>query len=168
MTSTASTATTASATGSDRRSLLTFGWITTILAALHLTDHALRGERIHDRQLNPAWDHSGWPFQPDVTPYTFSLVAVAVILGVGLWGTHRHKLWAGYWLGAALVLGAIVTVVHFLPTAQQESPSVIYNSWQGLDVLGVVAVANTFAIVLSLLLMAGNAIRVNRHSGRWR
>jgi hypothetical protein len=150
-----------------RRSLLTVGWLTVVLAALHLTDHALRGARVQSHALNPDWDHSGWPFKPDVTPYTYSLIAVAVILGVGLIGTYRRKLGAGYWLGAALVLGAIVTIVHFLPTARQESPAVIYGSWAGLPAIGPAAVAITFAIVAALLLMAANAIRVGRATGRW-
>ena len=103
-----------------RRSLLTVAWLTVALAVLHLADHALRGARVHSHALDPTWDHSGWPFKPDVTPYTFSLIAVALILGIGLIGTYRRKLWAGYWLGAAIVLGAIVTIVH-LPTADQEA-----------------------------------------------
>jgi hypothetical protein len=111
-----------------RRSLLAVGWLTLVLAALHLADHALRSVRVHSHALNPNWDHSGWPFKPQVTPYTYSLIAVALILGIGLIGTYRLKLWAGYWLGAALVLVAIVTIVHFLPTARQESPTVIYGS----------------------------------------
>jgi hypothetical protein len=75
-------------------------------------------------------------------------------------GTYRGELRAGYWLGTAIVLGAIVTIVHFLPTAHQESPAVIYGSWDGLEAVGVAAVANTFAIVVVLLLMAANAIRI--------
>jgi hypothetical protein len=150
-----------------RRSLLTVGWLTAVLAALHLADHALRGARVQSHALDPNWDHSGWPFKPEVTPYTYSLIAVALILGIGLIGTYRRKLWAGYWLGAAIVLGAIVTIVHFLPTAHQESPAVIYGSWDGLPAVGVAAVAITFAIVAALLLMAANAIRVRRAAGRW-
>ena len=151
----------------ERRSLLTLGWVTAVLAALHLGDHALRGERVHSHDLPAKWDHSGWPFQPETTPYTFSLVAVTLILGVGLWGTHRGKLWAGFWLAAALVLGSIVTIVHLLPTEQQESPSVIYGSWQGLEALGILSVGITFAIVAVLLLMGLNAVRVARRSRRW-
>lgn len=167
MTQTATEATTGPRQDHQRGSLLRLGWLTTALAVLHLVDHALRGERVHSHGLNPMWDHSGWPFQDEVTPYTFSLSGVLLILGLGLWGTYRGRLWAGYWVAAAVVLGAVVTVVHFLPTAQQESPAVIYRSWAGLSAMGVVAVGITFAIVLALVLMAVNAVRVGRSSRRW-
>ena len=157
----------ARSTESERRSLLRLGWVTAVLGALHLGDHALRGERVHSHDLPTEWDHSGWPFESEVTPYTFSLLAVALILGAGLWGTHRGRLWAGFWLGAALVLGTIVTVVHLLPTENQESPSVIYGSWEGLEVLGIVSVGITFGIVVVLPLIGANAIRVGRRTGRW-
>jgi hypothetical protein len=38
------------------------------LGVLHHTDHVLRA------------DHSGWPFQPDVTPFSFSLLVYPVFL----------------------------------------------------------------------------------------
>jgi hypothetical protein len=151
----------------ERKRLLALGWLTTILAALHLADHVLRGDRVHSLGLAPHWDHSGWPFKDQVTPYTFSLIIVAVILGIGLWGTYRGKLWAGYWLGAAIVLGAIVTFVHFVPTANQESPAIIYDSWTGLTTVGITAVNITFAIVIALLAMAANAIWTGRRTKRW-
>ena len=151
----------------DRRTFLVLGSSILILAVIHLADHALRGERVHDHGLNPSWDHSGWPFKPAVTPYTFSLVLVLAILVVGLWGTYSGRLRAGYWLGAAVVLGALVTYVHFVPTAQQETPAIIYRSWVGLSAVGVVAVAVTFAIVVMLLILAITAVRIGRRTGRW-
>lgn len=151
----------------ERSSLLGLGWVTAILAALHLADHAIRGNRVRSLGLNPAWDHSGWPFKPELTPYTYSLAIVALILAVGLWGTYRRKFRAGYWLCAAIVLGTIVTIVHFLPTAHQESPGVIYGSWQGLAAVGAAAVGITFAIVVALVLMAANAVRIGRRTRRW-
>lgn len=32
------------------------------LALLHFVDHAIRGELVVYRGLNPKWNHSGWPF----------------------------------------------------------------------------------------------------------
>lgn len=151
----------------DRRSLMAVGTVTAVLAGLHLVDHALRGRQVAAHGLDPAWDHSGWPAGDAVTPYTFSLVAVSVILLGGLVLTRRGTVWAGYWLGASLVLGAIVTVVHFLPTAKQESPAVIYGSWPGRPLAGAVAVAITFSIVVALVVMAVTAVRVRRRSGTW-
>jgi hypothetical protein len=156
-----------SSAASDRRTFLVLGWSVLVLAVLHLADHAFRGERVHDHGLNPSWDHSGWPFKPEVTPYTFSLIIVLAILVVGLWGTYAGRLRAGYWLGAAVVLGALVAYVHFVPTAQQETPAIIFGSWVGLRAVGVAAVAVTFAIVVMLLLLAVSAIRIGRRTGRW-
>lgn len=150
-----------------RGSILRLGWITTVLAAAHLADHALRGARLDSHGLPAEWNHSGWPFLDRVTPYTFSLIAVMLILGLGLLGTYRGWLWAGYWLGAALVLGGLVTVVHFLPTEHQESPRIIYESWTGEPVLGALAVANTFTIAALLLLIAANAVRIGLGSRQW-
>jgi hypothetical protein len=152
----------------DRRSLLVIGTATTALAGLHLADHVLRGRQVDHAHLDPTWNHSGWPFTDSVTPFTFSLVIVLSILLGGLLLTARGKAWAGYWLGASIILGAIVTVVHFVPTANQESPAVIYGSWPDQPVIGALAVANTFAIVAALVLMGVNAVRVRRRSGIWR
>ncbi|WP_448616428.1 hypothetical protein [Modestobacter sp. URMC 112] len=152
----------------DRRSLLAVGSVTTVLAGLHFADHVLRGRQVHHADLDPTWDHSGWPFTGSVTPFTVSLVVVSLVLLGGLLLTARGKAWAGYWLGASLVLGAIVTVVHFVPTARQESPAVIYGSWPGRPVIGVLAVANTFAVVGVLVLMGVTAVHVHRRSGTWR
>ncbi len=152
----------------DRRRLLTIGAATTALASLHLADHVLRGRQVDHTHLDPTWDHSGWPFTSSVTPFTFSLVLVLSILLGGLLLTALGKAWAGYWLGASMVLGAIVTVVHFVPTANQESPAVIYGSWPDRPVIGALAVALTFAIVGMLVLMGVNAVRVGRRSGSWR
>ena len=151
----------------DRRSLLAVGSATTALAGLHFADHVLRGRQVDHAHLDPTWDHSGWPFTSSVTPFTVSLVVVSLVLVGGLLLTARGKAWAGYWLGASVVLGVIVTVVHFVPTANQESPAVIYGSWPGRPVVGALAVANTFAIVGLLVLMGVTAVHVHRRSGSW-
>ena len=65
------------------------------------------------------------------------------------------------------MLGTIVTIVHFLPTANQESPAIIYDSWTGLPSVGIAAVANTFAIVIALLGVTVNAVWIGRRMKRW-
>ena len=70
----------------DRNSMLAIALVTALLAGLHLADHAARGRNVVHHGLHPRWNHSGWPFAEDITPYTFSLFAVALILlgGVAL------------------------------------------------------------------------------------
>lgn len=50
------------------RSLLVLGVGVTVLGVLHHVDHVVRG------------NHSGWPFQEEVTPFTFSLLIYALLL----------------------------------------------------------------------------------------
>ena len=75
-------------------------------------------------------------------------------------------MWAGYWPGTAILLGAIVTQVHFGPGPNTESPSVIIETY-GSRAVGITAVVITFAIAATLIVMAAQAIWVRRVSGRW-
>jgi hypothetical protein len=54
---------------------------------------------------------------------------------------------------------------HFLGQ-RAETPIVIYRSW-GSPLLGLLAVANTVAIIATLLAMGINAVLVGRRSGWW-
>ncbi len=140
--------------------------VTAVLATLHFIDHAIRGQLVVDRGLNPAWNHSGWPFQPRFTPFTVSLVLVYGLLLGGIVLSLRGRAWAGYWLTAAIILGAVVTQVHFVPGPSTETPGVIlatYGNWA----FGLPAVIVTFGIVVTLVFMAVQAIRVRRLSRRW-
>src|ERR671921_46555 len=137
----------------------------TVLATAHFADHVIRGRLVHSRRLDPAWNHSGWPFEDRVSPFTVSLVVVYGLLLTGIALTRRGRLWAGYWLATALVLGGIVTVVHFLGS-RAETPAVILASYDN-PAAGIPAVFITFAILLSLLVMALTAIDVARKSRRW-
>ncbi len=150
--------------GALRRRMLLIAWITVGLATLHLIDHVIRGYRVIDHGLDPSWNHSGWPFLPEFTPFTASLVGVYGLLGVGIWLTGRGRAGARYWATVAVLLGALVVSVHFLG-ARAETPAVIYRSW-GHPVLGVVAVANTVAVIAAVLAMGVNAVLVARRSGR--
>ena len=148
-----------------RRRTLLLAWVTVALATLHFLDHVIRGYHVIDHGLDPSWNHSGWPFLPQFTPFTASLIGVYGLLGVGIWLTSRGRVGAGYWLTTALLLGALVVWVHFVG-AQAESPAVIYRSW-GSPVAGVAAVVNTLAVIAAVLAMGVNAVVVGLRSG-WR
>ena len=82
--------------------------VTAGLGILHHVDHVLR------------YDHSGWPFKPDVTPFTFSLL-IYPILGAALLLRSRP------WLRVALVAFAFVALqaAHTIV----ETPRDQYHTW---------------------------------------
>ncbi len=149
-----------------RRRTLLVAWVTVAVATLHFVDHVIRGYYVIDHGLDPAWNHSGWPFQARFTPFTISLILVYGLLLGGILLTFRKQAWAGYWLVTAILLGAVVTQVHFGPGPNTESPSVIIDTY-GSRVVGITAVIITFAIVATLIAMAAQAIWVRRVTGRW-
>jgi hypothetical protein len=149
-----------------RRRLVGVAAFTAALATLHFADHVIRGQLVLDRGLDPAWNHSGWPFQDRFSPFTASLIVVYGLLLGGIVLTLRQRVWAGYWLITAILLGGIVTQVHFGPGPNTESPGVIIDSY-GNRAVGITAVIITFAIAATLIMMAGQAVWVRRVSGRW-
>ncbi len=62
----------------------------TIFGIFHHVDHVVRG------------NHSGWPFEEAVTPFTFSLLIYALLVP-GLYLTAKGHLMARYWLFTALL-----------------------------------------------------------------
>jgi len=142
--------------------MLAIALVTAVLAGLHLADHVARGRNVVDHDLHPRWNHSGWPFADEITPYTLSLFAVGLVLLGGVALTLRDRVGARYWLVSAVLLAALVTQVHLIPGANQESFTVIYRSWVGNPLMGVLAVLNTVAILIALLAMAINAVRILR------
>ena len=149
-----------------RRRLLAVATITTVLGTLHFVDHVVRGRLVVDRGLDPSWNHSGWPFAARFTPFTVSLVLVYLLMVGGIVFTLRGRLWAGYWLGAAIVLCLVVVQVHFLGGSRSELPTVIYDTYDQPGP-GVAALLDLFATIASLVVMAVNAVWVRRISGRW-
>ncbi len=146
-----------------RRRTLLIAWVTVAVATLHVLDHVIRGYYVIDHGLDPSWNHSGWPFLPQFTPFTASLIGVYGVLAAGIWLTVRGRVGAGYWLVTAVLLGALVVWVHFVG-ARAETPAVIYRSW-GSPVAGVLAVTNTFAVVTAVFAMGVNAVLVGVRSG---
>jgi len=83
--------------------------VTMAVGLVHHIDHVLRV------------DHSGWPFRPDVNPFTYSLLAYPVLL-FALLGPVRLF----WWRWASLVIGTGFTLyAHTLI----ETPQMQYAMW---------------------------------------
>ncbi|HEX8844430.1 MAG TPA: hypothetical protein VF791_07290 [Pyrinomonadaceae bacterium] len=117
------------------------------LAIIHHVDHVLRA------------DHSGWPFLPQITPFTFSLLVYPLFLSVLLVKSKpRYRIF-----GAALLF-LFATLSHtFLETPMDQFQTWAYGSsfpgrvgnhnLLGYDskVLGICAVVVTVLLSLTLL-----------------
>ena len=152
-----------------RKRLVLTAAVVAVAAALHLVDHAIRGEIVDDHGLIPEWNHSGWPFREEVTPFTPSL-AIPLIFVVGILLTLRGRLWSGFWLGWGTIAAAVVVVVHFVPGPRTETMGVIYRTYVrgGVGGLaGALALLVVAAILLGLAVLRSQALRARRASGRW-
>ena len=141
-----------------RRRMLIAAGLLTVFGLLHHADHVVRGEIVDADGLDPAWNHSGWPFQDAVSPFTASLL-IYVLLGVGIVLTLRRRVLGGYWLPATLVLAAIIIWVHFVPGPETETPRVIAESHRSalaavLALADVAAILATMAVLLALSVQA--------------
>ncbi len=126
---------------------------TTIFGIVHHIDHVIRG------------NHSGWPFEEAVTPFTFSLLIYALLLP-GLYLTAKGRLMAGYWLFTAVLGLTMLVWVHFVPTRIHEAPiRDIYGVYDS-PVVGFLAVADLTVLIVSAAVVAGVAIRALRIDGR--
>ena len=117
------------------------------IAVLHHVDHVLRV------------DHSGWPFKPEVSPFTFSLVIYPIFLFVLF---SRSKPWHRV-AGAALLFLFSVFAHAFLETPMDQYHTWAYGSdfpgnmgrhnllGQDSRLLGVCAVIVTALLSLTLL-----------------
>ena len=115
--------------------------IATGFVVLHHTDHVLR------------FDHSGWPFRPEVTPFTYSLLIYPLI--AFMLAGRRHP-----WMRvvAALILFLFPTLAHL----SVEPPSAKYGTWAyspevnllhtASPALGILSV--TIAVMLSVFALA--------------
>ncbi len=67
-------------------------------------------------------NHSGWPFQEGVTPFTFRLLIYALLVP-GLYLTTKGRLMARYWLSTSLLGLTLLVWIHFVPTKFHEAPA---------------------------------------------
>ena len=113
---------------------------TAALGVLHHVDHVLR------------YDHSGWPFRQDVSPFTFSLLVyplIATLLLLRGWPRTR--------VGVAFILFLFPTLAHIV----LETPGDQYHTWShrpdvnllavGSPMIGWLAVVVTFALSAAAL-----------------
>jgi hypothetical protein len=131
-----------------RRWLLVAGASVTIFGFFHHVDHVVRG------------NHSGWPFEQEVTPFTFSLLIYALLLP-GLYLAWRGRLMAGYWLFTAAVLLALVTSVHFVGEDREAPIRDIYAVYES-PLWGFLALVDFTVLMASLVVLAGVAIQALR------
>ena len=82
--------------------------LATGLGLLHHTDHVLR------------FDHSGWPFRPEVSPFTYSLLVYPLLLAVLV---LRSYPWIRVTLMVLVFLGLQVAHIFFEPPSHQ------YGTW---------------------------------------
>jgi hypothetical protein len=143
----------------ERHRLVLLAVVTTALATIHFADHVIRGELVVDRGLDADWNHSGWPFQPEVNPFDLSVVVVYGVLLAGIVLTIRGRVLAGYWLAASIVLAALALFIHFFHGTQSETPRVIMRSYDN-PALGIPALIVLFALLVALACLGGYALRV--------
>ena len=134
-----------------RRSLLILGVVVTVFGLLHHVDHVIRG------------NHSGWPFQEAVTPFTFSLLIYALILP-GLYATWRGRDVAWYHLFVALVGLVLVFAVHFVGEGREAPINDIYQVYgsPASGLLALVILAGLLFSLTALAVVAFRGLRVGR------
>ena len=129
------------------------------LACLHHLDHVLRG------------DNSGWPFTPDITPFTLSLLVYPIFALDFL--LLRHRPWVRVGLVAVLFVALQVTHAVFEPPADQYGtwangtsavpyalgqPNLLHTASPALGALSVaVSSLLSLAVLAALVLLAREA-----------
>ncbi|MDQ4064098.1 MAG: hypothetical protein M3122_09520 [Actinomycetota bacterium] len=126
--------------------LLRFAVAAMVFSVLHHADHVIRG------------NHSGWPFQEDVTPFTFSLLIYALILP-GIYLTVKGSSIAGYHLFVSVVGLVLIGFVHFVPTGEHEAPIEDIYAVYGSPLAGLLALTILTGLVISVALLAITALR---------
>ncbi len=109
--------------------------VTTALGIIHHVDHVLRT------------DHTGWPFRPDVTPFTYSLLVygalAAIFFGRG-------------WPRTRIALAVLVALFPTLSHLFLETPAAQYHTWANrpdINLPGISSpVLGTLAVIITVLL----------------
>ncbi len=130
--------------GKMRRRLLAFAGAATVFSLMHHADHVIRG------------NHSGWPFQAEVTPFTFSLLIYALILP-GIYLTAKRYRIAGYHLFVAVGGLVLLGFVHFAPTGEHEAPMRDIYMAYGSPLAGLLALVVLAGLITSVALLAVTA-----------
>jgi len=133
--------------------LLVLAGCTTVFGVMHHVDHVVRG------------NHSGWPFEQDVTPFTFSLLMYALLLP-GLYLTSKGRPMPRYWLFTAVVGLTLVVWVHFIPTGDYEAPIDDIYAVYGSPLAGLLALVVLVGLVISLAALAIAAVQSLRFTKR--
>lgn len=110
-------------------------WASVALSAIHHLDHLLRGA-------------TGWPFIPEVNPFTYSL-AIYPVIGVGLLLSRRGVVGPRFWSVLSSGGALFVTLVHVGPVAG-DALAGIPNQY-GSPVMGYVAIALLVAFLATLV-----------------
>ena len=134
---------------SSRGLLLILASSAVFFSLLHHADHVVRGS------------HSGWPFEAEVTPFTYSLLVYALVLP-GIYLTARGRDVTGYRLFVALGGLALIGFVHFVPVAGHEAPIAdIYAAYGGAPA-GLLALGILAGLLASVAALAAVALRTVR------
>ena len=140
---------TGSADHGGRRGLLVFASAAVFFSVLHHADHVIRG------------NHSGWPFEAEVTPFTYSLLIYALALPV-IFLTARGRDVAGYHLVVAVGGLALVGFVHFVPVGGHEAPIADIYAAYGSTTAGLLALGVLAGLLGSLAALAVTALAKRR------
>lgn len=136
-----------------RRALLILASAAMVFSVLHHADHVIRGS------------HSGWPFEADVTPFTYSLLIYALILPA-IYLTARGRDVAGYHLFVAVGGLALIGFVHFVPVGGHEAPIGDIYAAYGNTPAGLLALGILVGLITSVAALAVVALETVRARSR--
>ncbi len=133
--------------------MLVFASAAVFFSVLHHADHVIRGS------------HSGWPFEAEVTPFTYSLLIYALVLP-GIFLTARGRDVAGYHLFVAVGGLALLGFVHFVPVGGHEAPIRDIYAAYGSAPAGLLALAVLAGLIVSVTALAVVALGMVRARSR--